>query len=332
MERLLLTTFFSIPAESVILLSVMQMTTDQMKSFITAAEYLNFTKAAEQLFITQSAISRQIGALEAELATQLFIRQNSQIRLTAAGELLYRGLSKIYDDYTILLHSLQEVSSGLTGELRIGVLDDQTIEPWVSALLTRFAQDRPNVKISFIRLDLQGINSSLQKGDIDLGITIFRGSESIEGANQYVYALDQMYLAVPRRLMPEGMDPDAPETFETLLSRLPMTMIAPENFGNTLTSFAWNVLNNKILRTEIRFETSLQSLQDLVTSGLYCTVANESNVFGQHPDMVLVTAQRFGKIRKGIRWMTSNTNALVPLIVGLIQEASPCPQELTGSV
>lgn len=308
------------------------MTTDQMRSFITAAEYLNFTKAAEQLFITQSAISRQIGALEAELSTQLFIRQNSQIRLTAAGELLYRGLSKIYDNYTILLHSLQEASSGLTGELRIGVLDDQTIEPWLSELLARFAQERPSVKISFNRLDLQGINSSLQKGDIDLAIIIFRGSESIEGANQYVYAMDQMYLAVHRRLMPEGMDPDAPETFETLLSRLPMTMIAPENFGSALMSFAWNVLNNKILRTEIRFETSLQSLQDLVTSGLYCTVANESNVFGQNPDMVLVTAQRFGKIRKGIRWMTSNTNALVPLVVGLIQEASPCPQDLAGSV
>lgn len=310
----------------------MHMTTDQMKSFIKAAEYLNFTKAAEQLFITQSAISRQIGALETELDAKLFIRQNSQIRLTAAGEILYRGLSKIYDDYSILLHSVQNVSSGLMGELRIGILDDQTLEPWLNDLLVRFAQERPHVEISFIRLDLQGINNALAKGDIDLAVTIFRGNDSVEGANQYVYALDQMYLAVPRRLMPPDMDPDAPETFETLLTKLPMTMIAPENFGSTLMSFAWNVLNNKIVRTEIRFETSLQSLQDLVTSGLYCTVANESNLFGQHPDMVLVTAQRFGKIRKGIRWMTNSTNSLVPVIVGLIQETSPCAQEASPVV
>lgn len=307
------------------------MTMDQIKSFITAAEYLNFTKAAEQLFITQSAISRQMGALEAELGVQLFIRQNSQLRLTTEGELLYRGLSKIYDDYSILLHSVQDVSSGLSGELRIGIVDDQLLEPWLTKLLNDFMAERPNVRLSFARMDLQGVNNSLKKGEIDIGITLFRGDDLLEGANQYVYAQDQMYLAVPRRLMPPDMDPDDSETFETLLPRLPLAMIAPENFGGSVTSFAWNILNNKIIRSEIRFETNMQSLQDLVTAGMYCTVANESNIFSLYSNLVLVMAHRFGKIRKGVRWMTNNTNALVPMIVGRIQEASPCVQELIGS-
>ena len=52
----------------------------QMKYFITAAKCLNFTKAADKLFITQPALSRQIASMEAELNMQLFIRNNLCVR------------------------------------------------------------------------------------------------------------------------------------------------------------------------------------------------------------------------------------------------------------
>lgn len=307
------------------------MTTDQMKTFIVAARCLNFTKAADHLFITQSAVSRQIGALEAELSTQLFLRQNSQIRLTYQGDILYRGLSKIYDDYTTLLHSVQEASSGLTGTLRIGVLDDQTLEPWLINLLHQFIEERPNVRLSFIRLDLQEINQYLRTGDIDLGVTLFRGEDMVEDMTQYVYSHDQLYLAVPRRLFPSAMDPDAPETFENLLARLPLAMIAPGSFGGPVTAYAWDILKNLIIRTGIRFEASFRSLQDLIISGLYCTVVNESNILGQNIDMVFVTAHRFGTIRKGILWNSNSANSFVPVIVRQIQQIQSerlCPQQL----
>ena len=150
---------------------------DQMKSFIKAAEYLNFTKAAEQLFITQSAISRQIGAMEQELSCRLFTRQNSQIRLTAEGKLLYHGLSRIYADYSTLLHTLADSSSGMSGEMRLGILNDQILDPWFGELLSNFSQDRPNVRISLQRLELQKLNAGLSQGDLDIAITLFRGQD-----------------------------------------------------------------------------------------------------------------------------------------------------------
>lgn len=52
------------------------MTITQIKYFITAAKYLSFTKAADKLFITQPALSRQIASIEMELNMQLFIRNN----------------------------------------------------------------------------------------------------------------------------------------------------------------------------------------------------------------------------------------------------------------
>ena len=64
----------------------------QMKYFITAAKCLNFTKAADKLFITQPALSRQIASMEAELNMQLFIRNNRSVRLTPC--LLYTSMRK----------------------------------------------------------------------------------------------------------------------------------------------------------------------------------------------------------------------------------------------
>src|SRR4051794_41767062 len=60
----------------------------QLKSFLAVAENLSFTRAAETLFLTQSAVSHQIADLERDLGVELFIRHGRTIELTAAG----RGL------------------------------------------------------------------------------------------------------------------------------------------------------------------------------------------------------------------------------------------------
>ena len=78
----------------------------QMKYFITAAKCLNFTKAADKLFITQPALSRQIASMEAELNMQLFIRNNRSVRLTPAAVVLLEGFEKIYNEYNVTVARL----------------------------------------------------------------------------------------------------------------------------------------------------------------------------------------------------------------------------------
>ncbi len=65
-----------------------------IRGFEAAARLSSFTRAAEELFITQSAVSRQVQALEEHLGTALFERRHRSIRLTHAGELLYRAASQ----------------------------------------------------------------------------------------------------------------------------------------------------------------------------------------------------------------------------------------------
>ena len=75
-----------------------------IRGFEAAARLSSFTRAAEELFITQSAVSRQVQALEEHLGTPLFERHHRTIRLTNAGNLLYRAarISQVLNDATSL--------------------------------------------------------------------------------------------------------------------------------------------------------------------------------------------------------------------------------------
>src|SRR5712692_1404546 len=68
---------------------------DLLKGFEAAARNLSFTKAAVELFVTQSAISRQIKALEDQLGVPLFRRRHRELRLTDAGQTLYKAAGDV---------------------------------------------------------------------------------------------------------------------------------------------------------------------------------------------------------------------------------------------
>jgi DNA-binding transcriptional LysR family regulator len=67
---------------------------DLLKGFESAARHLNFTKAADELFLTQSAVSRQIQALEERLGLKLFVRQRRGLQLTQQGDRLFRAVQE----------------------------------------------------------------------------------------------------------------------------------------------------------------------------------------------------------------------------------------------
>ena len=71
----------------------------RLKVFQSVAKNLSFTKASQELFVSQPAITKHIQELEAYYQTRLFDRQGSKISLTKSGELLLKHSEKIFDDY-----------------------------------------------------------------------------------------------------------------------------------------------------------------------------------------------------------------------------------------
>jgi len=110
----------------------------QMKYFIVTAKCLNFTKAADKLFISQPALSKQITAMERELNIQLFVRNNRSVQMTPPARILLEEFEKIYDEYHKAITRATNSFQGLSGELNIGILEGTYVGDFFPPILSFF--------------------------------------------------------------------------------------------------------------------------------------------------------------------------------------------------
>ncbi len=148
------------------------MTITQMKYFITAAKCLNFTKAASQLYITQSALSRQIVAMEEELNLQLFVRNNRRVKLTPAAVVLLEEFEKIYDSYNLAIAKAENSFAGISGTVNIGVLEGAYVGDLFPGVLQHFAEFYPQVKINLRNYSFNRLVEKLFSNELDLILTL----------------------------------------------------------------------------------------------------------------------------------------------------------------
>lgn len=148
------------------------MTIYQMKYFITIAECLSISKAADKLYVSQPALSRHIQNLEREYNIQLFVRTNEGIRLTPAGSVLYLGFSEIYENYVNLIDKAEKVQRGMTGSLKIGVLDETNIADFMPQVYQYFKDNHPDVDLIFQASSFEKLLTGLYNGNLDLAFTV----------------------------------------------------------------------------------------------------------------------------------------------------------------
>ena len=147
----------------------------RLKVFQSVAKNLSFTKASQELFVSQPAITKHIQELEAYYQTRLFDRQGSKISLTKSGELLLKHSEKILDDYKQLEYEMHLLHNEYIGELKLGA--STTIAQYVlPPLLADFIAKFPQINLSLINGNSRGVEAALQEHRIDLGLVegIFR--------------------------------------------------------------------------------------------------------------------------------------------------------------
>jgi LysR family hydrogen peroxide-inducible transcriptional activator len=143
------------------------MEVDQLKSFIRVAERENFTRAAEDLGLSQSALSRAIGRLEAELGQPVFERQSRKVTLTQAGTLL---LGRAQQILTMIEDAKSEITDdGQTGTIRLAAIP--TIAPFfLPGLLKQFSERFPDASVVVQEDTTENTLRRCAQGEIDLAI------------------------------------------------------------------------------------------------------------------------------------------------------------------
>jgi LysR family transcriptional regulator, benzoate and cis,cis-muconate-responsive activator of ben and cat genes len=138
-----------------------------LRGFVMLGEVLHFGRAALRLHLTQSALSKQIHRLETALGGALFERGPSGIRLTALGRSLYPDACAIVGQSDLLTARARDVTAGVAGTLRLGF--GVASKDFVPALIARFRERRPEVKIELSDLSTHHQIEALGEGRLDLG-------------------------------------------------------------------------------------------------------------------------------------------------------------------
>ena len=180
-------------------------TLDALKGFEAAARHLSFTKAAAELFLTQSAISRQIQTLEDQLGVSLFRREVRRLTLTPEGEMFYRVTAEA-------LQRLGDVCAGIRAvqrRPRVTVSAAVSIAAlWLVPRLAAFQQVEPNLDVMIsadnrvVDLDREGIDLALRYMSPDSA-----PQEAVPLFNEIVFPVASPAVAssLPTVLRPENL-------------------------------------------------------------------------------------------------------------------------------
>ncbi len=146
------------------------MNSNQLKYFVAAAESLSFTKAAEQFYISQTAITQQIRQLEDSLGCELFDRSTRPVSLTPAGKIFRVEAKAILDRMSQAADHVHDASAGLTGVLRVGYVRGYE-RSGLSVLMRRFRQKNNGVLVNFYRCSTDALAAGVQQQDYDVIFT-----------------------------------------------------------------------------------------------------------------------------------------------------------------
>ena len=138
----------------------------QLECFMILAQRLNFTQAAEELFMAQPALSRQISALEQELDIQLFYRNSRSVALTPAGTAFLQHCPKILEEYRESVVTARLAQEGYHGSLTLGIMRD-TFEPKLPLFYQRFHAAYPHVSLLIRGYSHSSLLSALERGEAD---------------------------------------------------------------------------------------------------------------------------------------------------------------------
>jgi DNA-binding transcriptional LysR family regulator len=169
----------------------------QLRAFLTLARTGSFTLAAKELYLSQSAVSHSMKALETEVGCRLFDRLGKKVLLTQAGETLLHHAEKILQEMSSARTSLEQLGKWGHGRLRIGA-STTACQYILPAVLREFKESFPRSHITIEPGDTLEALEALRQNRIDLALTLEpRGEERLEFhplfSDELVFLLGSMH-------------------------------------------------------------------------------------------------------------------------------------------
>ena len=164
------------------------------KALLKILDSGSFTRAAEELGYSQSAVSKMITSLEAELGVKLIQRSRYGIRLTPEGEDLLPYIRNTQAQQELLETAAADLQGLAAGEIRIGAFASIS-KDWLAPIMEAFWRDYPGIRFELMQGDYSTISDLVRSGHLDIG---FVNMESTAGLSATPLKSDELLLVLPQ--------------------------------------------------------------------------------------------------------------------------------------
>lgn len=173
------------------------MNLDNLQCFLTVCKYKSFTKAAEEMYITQSTVSRKVSSLENELNVCLIERTPSNLQLTRAGSLLFEEGPSLIGQVKVLKEKLKGFDAESTGTIHIGCYGLFFLS-LVSIIKENCYAKFPRIKLEFYYDRIKNINEDVANRRADIYISIHCELSHIENYETHSLIKRQLMVFLPK--------------------------------------------------------------------------------------------------------------------------------------
>ncbi len=169
----------------------------QLEYFVAVSELLNFTNAAKQFYISQTAVTQQIKALENEIGVTLFNRNNRTVELTPAGKIFLDDAKAIIRRTQDAVERAQKADTIFTGHINIGFVKGYE-KTNLSDLLADFHIKYPNISFKFIRENTTELYDGILDNSIDIVINILFPNDDLKDVETHVVCQYPLIAVMPK--------------------------------------------------------------------------------------------------------------------------------------
>ncbi len=223
----------------------------RLQVFVTVAREMSFTRAAEELCVSQPAITKHIKELERLLSTALFRRSGNRISLTAEGERLLPQATHILGCYQQINDSVDEANGRYSGVLRVGA--STTITQYIlPAILAKFRKRYPSIEIVLMSGNSEDILREVERERVD--VAVVEDAHTSSAFHYEMFRSDRLVLVSAKRR--EGVI-----SLEQL-QRLPLVL--RESGSGTLDVLERELRHYNISRKSLNIEIQIGSSEGIV--------------------------------------------------------------------
>lgn len=285
----------------------------RLNYFVAAAETGSFTEAARREYTSQPNISKQMLALEAELDVKLFHRENRTIRLTKAGEYLFKEIKDLPGKLNQIFETTRALSRGDQGQLTIGLLAGQMNADFIERF-NAFHTAHPDVSFTLERASFAALRKALDSFQYDMIISLsFDIAPSPDLVVEPIKKQAGALFVSRMNPMSESIDLQA-------LSQAPFIAISPqESFGGYQQLLRFGDQNG-FEPNIVRLADSLDSLLFYVEAGIGVAVLDRNTRLETDRNIRVIPVPDSEAADVVAVWRRDNTNPNIRKMVDFLKD------------